>query len=81
VDSITQNELLEALQAAMHGTPDAPEGGASSEDLARALHLSRETVRTWLRHLAREGRLDVLRVPRLSLGGKMVPHTLYRLKP
>ena len=73
---ITEGQLLEALQRAV--TPDNPEGAMTIEDLRGQLGWSYGRIRRELHRLKDEGKLDVLRVSRPDLTGRMLPRPAYR---
>ena len=74
---VTENELLEALRAAV-ATPDRGDG-LTTPELARALGWSEHRVRAALRRLRAQGAIQPVRVPRETLSGvtQLVPG--YRL--
>jgi hypothetical protein len=71
---------LEALLAALTTQPDDPTDGYTSRDLAYRTGWDGHHVLKALHRLAHEGRLEVTRVRRPGIDGRVTPHTVYRLK-
>ena len=77
--NITQDDLLEAIQAAL-GPMDG-EGASTVQDLVAKTGWGRTKVTATLGLLAKAGRLDVLRVRRPALDGRIASLPAYRLRP
>jgi hypothetical protein len=75
---VTQDDLLDALRAAL--TKPANSDGATVQDLTLAMGCSEGKARKALKGLAQQGRLEVLKVYRPSLDGRMFSIPAYRIK-
>lgn len=75
---ITTDDLLEALAAAL-GTPAEGEGSTLLE-LCDATGWGKDKVRRSLKALQVQGRLEILKVQRMSLLGVLTPVPGYRVK-
>jgi len=72
---ISEGDLLTALEEMI-----APEGrGVRTMELAKALGVSKTSVRKLLRQLLEEGRLERVRVKMIDLSGRQAQVTGYRL--
>jgi len=74
----TVDELLTAL-ATSRGGRTAPPGAIGVAEIVARGAGNPETVRRQLRALAAAGRLEVLRVLKKCLDGRIMPHVVYRL--
>lgn len=79
VETITQDEILEALASAF--TSDAPENAKTAQELAVETGKSVNTVRRSLQMFQRVGRLRAYRVKRLAIDGTNRPTTAYVILP
>ena len=70
--------LLEALQ--QHLAPAEGDPGWTSAELAEQLRVSPSWVRSLLNRLKRDGRLLIGKQWRESLNGRIMRHTVYRLR-
>lgn len=77
--SITENELLDALAAAVGDK--GPEEAQTQEEIARTTNINVKRVRLAMKELQSQGRLVVHRVMRARLDGVLVPVTAYTIKP
>jgi predicted negative regulator of RcsB-dependent stress response len=75
---VTQDDLLAALRDALQKPSDGE--GQTVAELRVAMQCAEEKVRQALRVLAAQGRLDVLRVRRPSLDGRLMLVPAYRIK-
>ena len=75
---ISQDDLLGALREALE-KPSAVDGSTVAE-LTVAMQCAEGKVRQTLKVLAAQGRLDVLRVRRPSLDGRLMLVPAYRIK-
>lgn len=75
----TDSELIQALINALELDGD-DNGFITSEDIALALDWGVERTRRQLRKLKREGSVEVGRVRRTDLSGRIQPVPAYRLK-
>jgi predicted ArsR family transcriptional regulator len=80
VDGVTESELLRALQAALSAAPEGATGAMTTRELCEALDLYPEKVRRGLRALSAQGRLEIVRVKRQGLDGRMSYRPAYRLR-
>ena len=76
--SVTQGELIAALQAAME-QPDDPAGAITSAELAAQLGWHIVKVRDELGKLDRAGRLECVKVTRRDITGRVGNRPAYRL--
>ena len=77
---ITENELIDALRNASRRTADNPDGAMTSHEMGEALGLSHRTIIEYLRKFKRTGRLEIVRVSREGIDGRVSPVTGYRVK-
>jgi hypothetical protein len=77
--NISTDDLLDALQAAM-GPVDTCEA-STVQDLVEKTGWGRTKVTGTLGRMAKAGRLEVVRVRRLALDGRIASLPAYRLKP
>ncbi len=75
---MTQDELLEALRAAMERPETAD--GLTTQDIITELGITDKRARQMLRDLSGQGLLEVVHVQRRNLAGIMHPRPAYRLK-
>ena len=76
--TVTQSELIAALQAAME-QPDDPEGAVTTAELAEQLGWHVVKVRDELGKLDRAGRLECVKVIRRDITGRVGNRPAYRL--
>lgn len=77
--TITQGELIAALQAAMEQPDDDPEGAVTAAELAEQLDWHVVKVRDELGKLDRAGRLECVKVIRRDITGRVGNRPAYRL--
>lgn len=77
--TITENELLDALQLAAAGS--APENACTVVELAKAAGVSTAKVLRTLKTFQAQGRLAVHRVPRARMDGVVQPVPAYTILP
>ena len=75
--NITTDDLLDALRAAM-GTAEGE--GHTVQELVAATGWGKTNIRQVLGHLHHQGRLEVVRVKRPCLDGRMQSIPAYRIK-
>lgn len=77
-----EQALIAALEAALehHDNDDDDHGAMTTQELAKALDKHETAIRKRLRMLLEEGRLEVLRVRRVDLCGRMTRVPGYRLR-
>ncbi len=75
---MTQDELLEALRAAMERPETAD--GLTTRDIMRTLDLSEKKVLSLLHDLNSHGLIESVRVERRNLAGVLHSRPAYRLK-
>lgn len=75
---ITQDELLEAVTAVMRPLP--AEKALTVNELVELSDRSKPTILAMLRKIKNQGRLEVLKVPRESIDGRITLVAGYRLK-
>ncbi len=73
---ISAQEIVEAL----NGPAQYPDGAFTTEEVHRRTGASIPRIQRALRILREQGRLEVMRVKRESLDGRMLSHTVYRVK-
>lgn len=78
---ITESELLEALRDASRRSGADDSGALTSHELADALGVSHVTVLVYLKRVKRAGQLEVVRINREGVDGRVSPVTGYRVKP
>ena len=76
---ITTDELLEAIQAALGNTDT--ENAHTVQDLCDRFGCGPTAVRQKLNTIAKQGRLEVVRMRRPSLDGRTSSVPAYRIKP
>jgi hypothetical protein len=74
---ITESEILDALRAASAQIAN-PDDAFSVLELSRAVGWSRPRVQEHLLELKRTGRIELVRVTREALNGRIIPVTAYR---
>jgi DNA-binding Lrp family transcriptional regulator len=67
---MTQDEILEELQKALDSA-DSPDDAFTTGELAEMLNLGDAAVRNRLRKLTASGRIQPIRIKRMSLTGTM----------
>lgn len=77
--SITEAEVIQALEEAFARSEDG-ESAVTTVELVGATGKTTNCVREGLKRLMKEGRLECVRVPRLTLDGRTHPVPGYRLK-
>lgn len=75
---MTQDELLEALRAAMERPETAD--GLTTQDITNILSISDKKALQLLRELSGQGLLEVIHVQRRNIAGVLHPRPAYRLK-
>lgn len=78
MEAMTEAALLEALRAAMGAAEDC-EGALTTRELCEMLGISEKTARKRIDRLQREGRVQVVHVPRKRIDGEIRPTAAYRL--
>lgn len=84
MEPLTHNDLLDALQDLLQSSAlaDGAQDGLTTREMADKLRVSAGTIQNMLHRVAAEGRLETLRVVRISpLDGIRHRYTLYRLRP
>lgn len=76
--AITQNDVLDALRAAMAGLPNA-EDGITRRELVKATGRSVTSIRNWLVDEIEAGRIECVKVGRARCDGVVLPTTAYRV--
>jgi len=76
--SVTEADLLEQVQWALYNTAD-PEGAMSVIELAEALEMAPQAVRTRLKQLIKNGNVEVVKVPRTNIVGIVAKQYCYRI--
>lgn len=79
--NISQDDLLEALRAAMAPTEADGEGFRTVVELAGTTRKTDDRIRKALRILMGEGRLETRPVKRPGIDGRMIQVPAYRIKP
>jgi predicted transcriptional regulator len=77
--NITQNELLEAIRAAMETAPDGTEGFTVGE-IAEAIGRPHETARNVIKGMLKNGTAEVVKIRRTRMDGAPTTVSGYRLK-
>ena len=78
---MTEGQLLEALRAAqLTAAEDGQDGARTSAELREDLGWSKERVIVALKALKKAGQLDVVKVPREDLAGRVLRIPAYRLR-
>lgn len=77
---ITQDDILDAMQAAMQADTKQGSGvGASVRELMQATGRNQDMVRDWLRRGLAAGTVEVVRVKRAALDGRIATVSAYKL--
>ena len=79
MEAVTQASLLEALRKALEAAPD-DSGAMTTEELARAMGCSIETMRKRLKGFLRSGAAECVKVQRECIDGRTQKTAAYRLK-
>lgn len=79
VISVTESELIEALRQASAAAPD-PDGAVVTQDIVRAMGKGERFVRTILRDLIAQGVVEMVKVRRPAIDGRVIPQPAYRVK-
>ncbi len=78
--TITQNEILEALRAALAQRPSVDDG-VTRRELADACNAGLDKVRKWLLVEMKQGRIECIWVRRARCDGVEQQTAAYRIKP
>lgn len=78
-DDVTQDDLLQALVEAL-AQPAEGDGGRTALEIQEQTGWSPIRVRTSLKRLARRGRLQVRKAPRLNIAGSYSTVPVYSLR-
>lgn len=76
--SMTENELLEAIQEALL-KDSGSSGHLTMNEISEATGMSYKRVTAVLHRLKKEGRLEIKQVYRETLSGRMAPSPAYRI--
>lgn len=77
--SVTESDLLDALQTARHASDEGPTDAHTTEELAMALDVDARLARRQLRALWQQGRIETVRVRRPAMDGRRCVVVAYRL--
>ncbi len=77
--TITENELVEALRSAM-GPDEGPTDARTVQEMAATIGRAERFVRDNVRKLIAEGRVELVRVKRPAIDGRIQSLPAYRIR-